>query len=983
VAFQNTPQAVLELPGIVARPEPVGLGAAKFDLLLNLSERRATDGRPEGIEGLIEYRIDLFERSTVEAIGRWLLTLLEAVVADPSQPIGRIELLTPKERRLLLFEWNATAREVPKVTLPALLEAQVERSPQAIALVFEETALSYAELNAQANRLAHYLIGRGVGPESLVALALPRSTQMIIALLGILKAGAAYLPLDPDYPLERLAYMLRDAQPACVLTSARIAERLPEGVAQLLLDHPETAGALAHSPEANPSDAQRTQPLSPRHPAYVIYTSGSTGPAKGVVVEHRSLANKAATLGPYFGIGPDFRIALLSSVAFDPSIEQITLPLIHGATIVIVSDAVRESPAQFWHYVAGNLVNLVNCVPSFLASLVHEAPSPLRLDHLLLGGEVFTPKMRCEILAHLDVGRVTNFYGPTEVTIDATGYSLAGSDDNLQIPIGRPLPNYRVYVLDGGLQPVPVRVKGELYITGAGLARGYLNRPALSAERFVADPYGAPGTRMYRTGDLARWRAEGELEFVGRADQQLKIRGFRIEPGEIEAMLVGHPSVAQAAVVAREDPGGNKRLVGYVVAQSGHSADPALLRTHLAQSLPEYMVPGAIVVLEALPLSPNGKLDRKALSAPEFRASGGVARRAPRTPQEEILCALFAETLGVPQVGVEDNFFELGGHSLLATRLVSRIRAALGLELAIRSLFEAPTVAGLLEPRDLSTSQKSLDVILPLRPYGNLLPLFCIHPAGGLGWCYSGLLQHIRADYPIYGLQARSFKQPEILPQTLQEMVADYIDQIRTIQPAGPYHLLGWSFGGLVAYSLASHFRHQGEQVALLVLLDAYPPDPELPCDVPDEQEIIHEFLKDLGYDSALLGERPLQLSTLKELLRQKDSPYSNLEDQYIGAILRIYRNNARLAGSFVPETFDGDLLFFVAVEDSPAPPTDAWKPHVRGQITIRQIVCHHNHITQPGPIAQIGQALAVELQKQHNGPINSMKQPQTERPEL
>src|SRR5207249_9649636 len=295
------------------------------------------------------------------------------------------------------------------------------------------------------------------------------------------------------------------------------------------------------------------------------------------------------------------------------------------------------------------------------------------------------------------------------------------------VPIGQPIWNTRLYVLDASLQPIAVGVRGELYIAGAGLARGYLDRPALSAERFVADPFGPPGTRMYRTGDLARGRADGVLEFFGRADQQLKIRGYRIEPGEIEALLARHPSVAQAAVIAREDPGGNKRLVGYVVAQSGQRADPALLRTHLAQSLPEYMVPGAIVVMEALPLTPNGKLDRKALPAPDFLTR--AIYRAPRTPQEEILCALFAEILAVPQVGIEDNFFELGGHSLLATRLVSRIRAALGLELAIRSLFEAPTVAELAEQLDLSTNQKSLDVVLPLRPSGSLPPLFCIHPA--------------------------------------------------------------------------------------------------------------------------------------------------------------------------------------------------------------------------------------------------------------
>jgi nonribosomal peptide synthetase DhbF len=813
------------------------------------------------------------------------------------------------------------------------------------------------------------LVG-GIGPESLVALALPRSAEMIIALVGILKAGAAYLPLDPECPVERLAYMLRDAQPACILTNARIAERLrlPQGVAQLLLDHPEKADALAQSPETNPSDAQRTQPLTPRNPAYVIYTSGSTGQPKGVVVTHSGIPSLAGAQIEYFGVTSQARVLQFASLSFDASFSEIAMALGSGGALVPPTPEERSSHALA-EFIRSRGVTHATLPPAVLANL----PEDLPLEALIVAGEACS----AALAIRWSQGReMINAYGPTETTVCTTmSTPLSGTIMPL---IGRPIWNTRVYVLDGSLRPVPVGVRGELYIAGAGLARGYLNRPTLSAERFVPDLYGVPGTRMYRTGDLVRWRADGVLDFQGRADQQVKIRGFRIEPGEIEAVLARHPSVAQAAVIAREDPGGDKRLVGYVVAQSGHNANPALLRSHLAQSLPEYMVPGAIMVLEALPLSPNGKLDRKALPAPEFLTR--TIYRAPRTPQEEILCALFAEILGVPQVGIDDNFFELGGHSLLATRLVSRIRATLGLELAVRSLFEAPTVVGLLEPRDLSTSQKSLDVILPLRPYGNLLPLFCIHPAGGLGWCYSGLLKHIRADYPIYGLQARSFKQPEILPQTVQEMVADYLDQIRTLQPAGPYHLLGWSFGGLVAYSLASHLRYQGEQVALLILIDAYPPDPELPRNVPDAQEIIHEFLKDLGYDPALLGERPLQLSNLRELLRQKDSVYSNLEDQYLRAIPRIYRNNVRLADSFIPETFDGDLLFFVAVEDSSAPPIEAWRPYVRGQITIRQIACRHPDMTQPGPIAQIGQALAVELQKRHN---SQMKRPQTERPEL
>src|SRR6185295_11656682 len=420
---------------------------------------------------------------------------------------------------------------------------------------------------------------------------------------------------------------------------------------------------------------------------------GSTGAPKAVVVEHASLTNKMLALGQDFEVNERFRAALLISSAFDPSIEQALLPFMGGGATVVVSDAVRESPVQFWQQVKRDGVTFISCVPSFFESVLRDAPEAASLDHLALGGEAFTGELRNEISRHLKVARITNLYGPTEATIDAVSHRVVGDEAGSVIPIGHPMANYRIYVLDGGLEPVPAGVVGELYIAGVGLARGYLNRASLTAERFVADPNGAAGSRMYRTGDLARWRADGVLEFLGRADAQVKLRGFRIEPGEIEAALTAQPGVSQAAVIARRDGAGGHRLIGYVVAASGAVLDTAVLRTALSRRLPDYMVPSALVVLERLPLTPNGKLDRRALPEPELGSSH--SHRAPRTPQEAILCSLFAEVLGVERVGVDDNFSERGGHSLLATRLISRIRATLNVEVAIRSLFEAPSVEAL------------------------------------------------------------------------------------------------------------------------------------------------------------------------------------------------------------------------------------------------------------------------------------------------
>ncbi len=818
-------------------------------------------------------------------------------------------------------------------------------------MVFEDRSLTYAALDAHANRLANHLRGLGVGPETVVGLCVERSPEMVVGLLGILKAGAAYLPLDPNYPRERLAFMLTDAGAPVLVTQQALLERLPvpaQGsaaqpgatIVRLDADWP----LIARQPATVPA-----VPLDPRNPAYVIYTSGSTGTPKAVVVEHASLANKVVMLGEQFGVDQSFRSAMLISASFDASIEQTLLPFVGGGAAVVISDEDRESASRLWSAFDRHAVTFMSCVPSYLESVLPQAPEGLVLRHLALGGEAFSLQFRNRVARKLSGTQITNLYGPTEATIDAISIEVGPGTASPNIPIGRPMPNYRAYVLDDGLEPVPAGVVGELYIAGTGLARGYLRRAGLTAESFIADPHGAAASRMYRTGDLARWRSGGVLEFLGRADAQVKLRGFRIEPGEIEAALLRQGSVARAAVIAREDVPGIQQLVAYVV-PAGRSVSAAALREYLRVGLPDYMVPSAFVVLERLPLTANGKLDRRALPAPE--AAPIHTRRAPRTPQEEILCGLFAEVLGVGRVGIDDNFFELGGHSLLAIRLISRIRASMDAEIGLRALFEAPTVEELA--KRLVRGRPALsdfETLLPIRPSGTKLPLFCIHDAGGFSWPYSKLIRHIPPEHPIYGLQARNLTQRAMRPRSIDEMAEDYVGLIRRVQPAGPYNLLGWSFGGLVAHAIATQLQEAGEEVALLALLDSYP--------------IQHESMQ-TPFDDDENPSRQVAINPIMNLLDVlRREGLSTLKEHHYEAIMDTFKNNTRLMKTFSPQRFRGDMSLFVATVSEAKPPVDAWRRHVTGEIGVHPVDCAHDNMMDPGPAETIGKAIAAELGKQ------------------
>ncbi|AJE43577.1 non-ribosomal peptide synthetase [Streptomyces nodosus] len=692
--FENTPEMELGFSGVRTRLHPVNTEVAKFDLSFSLRDRYADDGAPAGVTGLLNYSSDLYDRGTAEDISARLSRLLESVAADPAQRISELDLLGEADRHRILALGVGEIREEVPPTFVERFQQQVAKTPDAVALLCRGEEVTYRELDERANRLAHHLIARGVGAEDWVAVALPRTPQLVVALVAVLKAGAAYLPLDPDYPPERIEYMIENASAMLLLTDGTVGAAVPhfDDLPRLLLDDADTVEALAGRPVTAPTDAERRYPVHPHHSAYVIYTSGSTGRPKGVLTEQHCLSDylRWSTSGYPSASGA---AVLHSPISFDLTVTALYTPLSVGGTVILAT--LDDGDPRTLADLERTPCTFLKATPSHLPLLeaLPDAFSPGR--ELMLGGELLLGETLTEWRSRHPGAHLYNGYGPTETTVNCTQHVIRAGEPvgSGPLPIGRPMPNTWLYVLDESLRPVPMGVAGELYVAGEGIARGYLHRPTLTAERFAPNPFGPPGSRMYRTGDIVKWRPDGELYFLRRVDDQVKIRGFRVEIGEIENALLRRTGVAQAAVVLREDVPGDQRLVAYLVPDG--PLDRAEVAREVAGDLPDYMVPAAYVVLDELPLSPNGKVDRRALPAPDHSTVGTAAGRAPRTPQEELLCGLFAQILGVPTVGVDDNFFDLGGHSLLATRLVSRVRSVLGTELPIRALFESPTVAAL------------------------------------------------------------------------------------------------------------------------------------------------------------------------------------------------------------------------------------------------------------------------------------------------
>jgi amino acid adenylation domain-containing protein len=900
----------------------------------------------QGDRGLwlqFHYDANVYEQNDVQRLAGEYLRLLESVIANPERQITALEIVDDVERRQLLLDYNDTKEFYPlDQCLHQLFEQQVALTPDNVAVIFDERRLSYAELNKQANEVARQLQQLGVGPDDLVGIYVERSIEMIVGLLGILKAGAAYLPLDPTYPRARLEYMLSDAHAGVLLTQPHLLETLPEHQARVVCVDIANGGGSSDNPQ---TDVPAT------NLAYVIYTSGSTGRPKGVMIPHRAIVNRLLWMQTAFPLTSEDLVLQKTPFSFDASVWEFFAPLLAGARLLIARPGGHQDNAYLVDAVAQEGVTTLQLVPSMYRVLLEtkgiEACNN-GLRRVFCGGEALPVALQDQSFATLPAD-LHNLYGPTETAIDAAFWKChPGSSRGVTVPIGHPIGNMQLYILDGDMKLVPTGVAGELYIGGVGVARGYLNRPELTAERFIPNPFSLEaGTRLYRTGDLARYQAAGVIEFLGRLDAQVKLRGFRIELGEIEAALREHPELLDAVVVPREQSPDDQRLVAYVVMKSSSAVTPNDLREFLRERLPEYMVPTSFVALSALPLMPNGKVDRASLAAmieTEVRQNSVLA--LPRDNMETQLVRIWKQVLGTSElIGVTDNFFDLGGHSLLAVGLMAQIQKWFGQELPLSILFEGSTITHLAEVLRGQAAVHTPSPLVPIQPKGSRPPFFCVHTGSGEVLCYEPWARHLDPDQPFYGVQdhfAYKDGDPEI---PIEEMASIYVDAVRAMQPDGPYLLGGWSFGGLVAFEMARQLVERGEEVPLLVLVDAGAPAFLKQIIEADDAVLLTILANQLTRYSMTDEElRPLtaalrkldtdeQLQYVINYFIERDRAGANLDMDYAFAFLkrhlRVFRTRIRVSRTYDPPVYPGRITVFRGSEEPPElrglDPTKGW----------------------------------------------------------
>lgn len=925
-------------------------GTAKFDLSLSIMEQGGA------FAGTLEYSTELFEPRMIERMAEHLLTLLQAVVQRPDAAIATLPLSSEGERRQLLVEWNATSRPYRHAAcIHELFMEQAAKTPDAPAVAAGQAQLTYRELDVSSNQLAHHLQGLGVGPEVLVGVLSDRSVEMVVGLLGILKAGGAYVPLDPSYPKERLAFMLQDAKVSVLLAQARHLDGLPKHTAQVVC-------LSSELPNSTPTwtDAPRAA-VTASSLAYVVYTSGSMGGPKGVAVPHRGVVRLVDNTD-YLQVRPDDRVMHASNTSFDAATFEIWGALLNGACLKIAAAETMLAPESFRGWLRQEGITALFITTALFNEFARTVPEAFKeLRHLAFGGEVADPRWVGEILSHCPGVRLLHVYGPTESTTFST-WSLVRqmAPSAVGVPIGRPIANSQAYVLDEARQPVAVGVAGELYTGGDGLARGYLNRPQLTAERFVPHPFSAqPEARLYRTGDLVRWNALGELEFLGRLDQQVKIRGYRVEPVEIESELGRHPAVRACVVVAREDKLGDKRLVAYVVPE-GRKLQVSELRELLRSRLPDYMVPSSFVLLAELPLTPNGKVDRKGLPVPKDRPEQEQEYSGPRDWLEAAMVELWERVFELRPIGIHDDFFALGGHSLLAVRLISAIQDKFARPVRLTALFQNRTVATLTDALRKSAPEASIFPVVALRQAGSLLPIFCVHPSGGSVLCYEPLTRALGPDQPIYGLEAYFGDSEASVGPTVEEMAEHYLTALRQVQPDGPYQLVGWSFGGLVAFEMARRLLDQGCAVRLLALLDTSFATAESSLEP-------NRFLTEVARSHGLPGspEDPRAPGGMDGLARLASELHisAGLERESARRVVNMAFTCLRAAHRYVPGLYGGPLALLraaEAAEGGPRPAEEAfdWGRWCQRPVRLYRVPGDHYSMTRFPHVQELARVL-------------------------
>nr|WP_076040047.1 non-ribosomal peptide synthetase [Xanthomonas campestris] len=896
---------------------------------------------------------------------RRLTHLADAVLADPECALGQVDVLGDAERQRLLHTWNATAAPLPEPS--TLLHGMLQRAelmPAAVVVQYDNRTLDYATLCELAARIAAQWVDDGVRPGDVVAIALPRSEQLLVALLAVMWSGAAYLPLDPESPAARNRQMLNDSGAIALVCEPALCERYLLG-GMVWLDPCPAVLPAAIAPLAQPDGT-----------AYVLYTSGSTGVPKGVEVSHRNLANFLHAMEQELALRPRDRVLAVTTFTFDIAGLELYLPLLTGARVVIAPAGITHDPRSLSRLIANEQISVVQATPSLWRILLANQELALDRVHALVGGEALVPELAAQLLSR--VGRLTQLYGPTETTIWSTIMPLQLSDAAAP-PIGRPLLNTRVYVLDAQRQPLPTGAVGELYIGGAGVAKGYRGKRQLTSERFVHDPFADDGSTMYRTGDRVRQRRDGLLEFIGRADGQLKIRGHRVEPAEIENALLLHTQLAQAVVVGHHDGANALQLLAYVVGKHGATPSTELLRAHLQQRLPASMIPTLWMPLQALPLTPNGKLDRRALPTP-----GAIPQRAhlaPRDALEQQLAAMLQDVLGIAVVGVDDNFFELGGDSLRAAEMAARFPQLFGVELPLGTLFHAPTIAGLAEVvrRSTHTPNDPLGVLLPLRAgTAGVTPLFCIHPVVGLGWSYLTLLGQLDPQWPVYALQSPGLSDPLHRPDSIEAIARDYLARLRAVQPHGPYRLMGWSLGGLIAHAITAELHALGEEVEVLAMLDSYPHRQQAAA-LPESEGVrasVHALNLNLAHGqpmpttvaelASLLCDHYglMSLPAVRQLLDQRPTLLDDL-----GAVTQ---HHLHLARRYQPRALAQDVLFVEASVRMTSGGDDAlwvdyrpqaWRPYVR-TLQLHTLDSDHHSMLSPAHSATLSTLLHAATAK-------------------